>query len=340
MLRNHIAKIVLILALPGYAFAQDPQFSQFYAAPLYLNPAFAGSTELARVGANYRNQWPSLSASFVTYSAYFDYFFEDYNSGVGLLFMSDKEGLAGLQSHSVALQYAYQFRIAENIVVRPGLEASFGTRNIDFNNLVFGDQINIGGQFKPVTDELFNSDWRNSYFDIGAGALVYSRQFWVGFSAFHLLEPNQSFLDESSPLPRKYSAHLGYKILLPTKTDLSLPSGFREVSLTPTAQYKFQGPFSQLDMGMYFTYEPVVFGMWYRGLPFKPVNDIPNNESLVVLVGVSTNGLNIGYSFDYTLSNLSIASGGAHEISIRYEFFLGDPRKPPRNVREIPCPRF
>src|SRR5687768_15296278 len=75
--------LLLILLTEGTVTAQDPQFSQFYAAPLYLNPAFAGSTNQARAGVNFRNQWPAIDASFTTLSAYFDYFIEDKNSGVG-----------------------------------------------------------------------------------------------------------------------------------------------------------------------------------------------------------------------------------------------------------------
>ncbi len=334
------AIIVLILAVPVISSGQDPQFSQFYAAPLYLNPAFAGSTGLARAGLNYRNQWPSINASFVTYSAFFDYFFEGVNSGVGILFMSDKEGLAGLNTNYIALQYAYEFRITENLVVRPGLEGSYTISNLDFGNLVFGDQINYQGIFKPVTDEMFNSDFRNNYFDVSSGVLVYSRNLWVGFSAHHLLQPNQSFLEENSRLPIKYSVHAGYKILLPTARNLSYSKGYRDVSLTPTLQYKQQGQFSQVDAGLYFTYEPVVFGMSYRGIPVKMVDGYPNNESVIFLAGITTNGLSIGYSYDYTISGLTARTGGAHEVSIRYEFFLGNPRKPPKNVRQLPCPKF
>ena len=75
--------------------AQDPQFSQFYAAPLYLNPAFAGSTGQARVGMNYRNQWPAIDANFNTISAYADFYLEDINSGVGALITRDREGVLG-----------------------------------------------------------------------------------------------------------------------------------------------------------------------------------------------------------------------------------------------------
>src|SRR5215207_4039322 len=88
---------VLVLMVDSTVTAQDPQFSQFYAAPLYLNPAMAGATGQARAGINYRNQWPAIDANFTTMSAYFDYFIEDYNSSVGMIITRDKEGLAGLQ---------------------------------------------------------------------------------------------------------------------------------------------------------------------------------------------------------------------------------------------------
>src|SRR5215211_467009 len=98
MYRITLVLCVLMLGLDGAVTAQDPQFSQFYAAPLYLNPALAGSTGQARAGINFRNQWPAIDANFTTLSAYFDYFIEDYRSAVGLIVTRDKEGLAGLRS--------------------------------------------------------------------------------------------------------------------------------------------------------------------------------------------------------------------------------------------------
>src|SRR5215475_728917 len=98
MNRIPLIVLVLMLGIVGAVTAQDPQFSQFYAAPLYLNPAMAGSTGQARAGINYRNQWPAIDANFTTMSAYFDYYIEDKNSGVGVLLTRDQEGLAGLRS--------------------------------------------------------------------------------------------------------------------------------------------------------------------------------------------------------------------------------------------------
>ena len=98
--------------------AQDPQFSQFYAAPLYINPAFTGASEYTRLGVNYRNQWPNLQSSFTTFSFYADHFLYKYNSGIGMIITSDTEGQAGLKSTNIGLSYAYQLKISDNLVFR------------------------------------------------------------------------------------------------------------------------------------------------------------------------------------------------------------------------------
>ena len=64
--------VLFIFIFPKILFGQDPGFSQFFANPLYLNPAFTGTTELPRAVINYRNQWPQKGATFTTYSLSYD----------------------------------------------------------------------------------------------------------------------------------------------------------------------------------------------------------------------------------------------------------------------------
>ena len=329
-----------ILILYNDANAQDPQFSQFYAAPLYLNPAFAGSTGCGRAGLNYRNQWPSIDASFTTVSAYADYFFDEYNSGLGFIVTQDQEGLAGLKSTTLGLQYAYHIQLTDRIAFRPGFEASYVFEDLDFGKLFFGDQF-TGSDFTGTTGETFNSDFKANYFDLAAGGLFFTENFWLGASVHHIAQPNQSLTEGQSTLDRKYSFHAGYKIKLPilALTDDITPRR-KERSITPTAQYKAQGNFDQLDLGVHATFEPIVFGINYRGLPVKKFEGFSNNESLVLLLGVKTNGFNIGYSYDLTISDLGTSSGGAHEFTLSYNFCFRDPRKPAKNVMQIPCPSF
>lgn len=337
--------IALSLAPISWAFGQDPQYSQYYAAPLYLNPALAGAELMGRVGFNYRNQWPSIEAQFTTFSAYYDTYLPEYNSGIGVHVMQDSEGASKLRSTSVSAMYSYELRLAEKLYFRPGFQASYIRREIGFyENLVFANQINpldptgpllpgaaIPGLGDPV-----------GLFSLSAGGLLFTNNAWIGFSAHHLNQPNQSFVDGLSPLPRKLSLHAGYRISLGQG---SMRRDFTHLSkqryLTPTINYKRQGPFEQLDFGAYFYVEPILFGLWYRGLPYKPVEVQSNRDAIVVMVGVNLlSGLSIGYSFDYTVSQLGIQSGGAHELSLSWTIPSLNQGKPLGRDTILPCPKF
>jgi len=346
-MRYGLGTVILVFSLliSGVVKSQDPQFSQFYAAQLYLNPAFTGSTQISRAGINYRNQWPSLEASYITYMASFDHFFIGANSGVGLLITSDRESLAGLRNQGISAMYAYQLPVSNRWTIRAGFQAGYYFRDLDFSKLTFGDQFDDSGQISDVTGEVFDTDWNINYLDLSTGFLFYNRNLWLGLAVHHLTKPNLSFFNESQGLedrlPRKYSIHAGYKINLKQGFENQI-GGTRQkdMNLYPAMNYRLQGEYMQFDVGAYFNYSSLNVGIWYRGIPFRSVNNINNNESIVFSIGLSTGGLNIGYSFDYTLSALGIKSGGAHELSISYQFFIGDPRKPPRSMREIPCPRI
>ncbi len=333
-------EVLILLVLMGSLFyenvlmAQDPQFSQYYAAPLYLNPGLVGINQKGRAGINYRSQWPNIDASFETFSAYMDYHFEDYYSSVGVLFTSDREGLVGLRSTTIGLQYAYQLNLNDDWIFRPGVQFSYYFRDINFDKLTFGDQFNNTGIINPSTAEKFNTGLNARFFDLSFGGILYNPSVWFGVAIHHITEPNQSIVDGNSPLPRRVSFHGGYRI--PLRPEIN--TNARDHSITPTFNYRLQGDFDQLDVGAYFTLEPLLLGLWYRGLPIKSLDGISNNEAIILMIGLEKNRTTFGYSFDYTLSSLGIGTGGAHEISIAYTFSLADPRKPSRDVRQLKCP--
>lgn len=331
---------VVLVSIYNKVEAQDPQFSQYYAAPLYLNPALAGINQIGRAGINYRNQWPSIDANFETFSAYIDNNFDEYNSSVGFIVTTDREGLVGLRSTEVGLQYSYQMLLNYKWAFRPAFQVSYTSRDLNFDKLVFGDQLNSNGLINPNSAEQFNTGLSVNYFDFALGGIAYSKNIWIGVSAHHIREPNQSFIDGASPLPRKVSIHGGYRIPIRAGSyGKGETSRGKERTLSPTFNYRSQGNFDQLDLGLYFTVEPVIFGLWYRGIPVKSTDaGGTNSESIIFMTGLTKDRLTIGYSFDYTLSELGISSGGAHEVSLIYVFRLGSKRKPSRDVRELKCP--
>lgn len=348
MLRTPLLLVFFAIAFLSFStgtFAQDPQYSQYYAAPLYLNPAMAGGELTGRVGFNYRNQWPSIDAQFTTFSAYYDTYLSDYNSGIGIHVMQDTEGAAKLRSTSISALYSYELKIGENAFFRPGFQASYIRREIGFyENLVFANQINPSDPFGPL---LPGSDIDGlgdpvGMLSLSVGGIFFTKNLWAGFAAHHVNEPNQSFIDGASPLPMKLSFHAGYRIDL---GEGSMRNDFthmrKQRAFTPTINYKRQGPFEQLDVGAYFTIEPIVFGLWYRGLPYKPVEQQSNRDAIVMMFGVNLlSGLNIGYSFDYTVSQLGIQSGGAHELSLSWTLPNDNQGKPSRRDTVLPCPKF
>ena len=349
MNRVYLICLGLMLLCEVTVTAQDPQFSQFYAAPLYLNPALAGSTGQARAGLNYRNQWPAIDANFTTTSLFFDYYIADKKSGIGAILTQDREGLAGLRSLSLSLQYSYELKINSKLGFRPGFQAAIYNRDINFSKLIFGDQYDPAtGQLKPgfTSADQINTGMSKTYVDLSAGGVFFTKVAWLGVSANHLTRPNQSLIGERSPLPTKLSVHGGFKYFLRPGSIVGKGTGARnaERSIAPAVQYRHQGQFDQMDVGLYFTFEPIVLGTWYRGIPFKPVNGFVNNESIVFLVGFTQLGakdaINIGYSYDYTISKLGPGSGGAHEVSLVYTWPMRNPRKPAPDKMIIPCPNF
>jgi len=334
MVRKRI--LIICLVVIGFpCFAQDLQFSQFYASPLYLNPAFAGSSELTRVGVNFRNQWPGLDRSFVSYSAYLDHFIAGKNSGVGIVVNGSRESLSNLQSMELGLLYSYRLRLGQSSYLHFGAQGSFVSRSANFEEVVFSSQLNIDrGTIDGGNGVWVPEDSNKRFADFNAGLLYYQDRFWLGASAHHLTQPNISYLgNDLNKLPIKYSLHGGIQF--------KLPSGFindyfnnsrQERTFSIAFNYKQQGIFNQLDFGTELYFEPLILGLWYRGIPTK--NMLPNNEALIAVLGFSLlSGLDIGYSYDYTLSNLGWRnSGGAHEISMRYSFNFGDPEGKSRSI--------
>jgi len=325
-----------LVGVTGYA--QDPEFSQYYSAPLYLNPAFSGTSTDHRLIANHRNQWPNVSNGFVTYAFSYDYNYSDINSGLGLMVVTDRAGSANLRSTTLNFQYAYKVNLNDKWMLSSGLNFGVGFRNIDFNKLVFGDQLAFDTDSNaPTDDPIYSNIGSSTYFDFGAGILAYNRKFWLGFSAAHLNRPNRSLLGEEAQIPIKTTFHGGVRIPLyhgPFKKD-------RIAAVAPSFIYRQQGQFDQLDLGAYFLYDPVVVGLWYRGIPIKQnVRDNVSQDAVVIIIGFQLSKVELSYSYDLTVSELGPIAGGAHEIALKYKLDVNTSLKSKKREKYIPCPTF
>jgi type IX secretion system PorP/SprF family membrane protein len=324
---KYIILISLIVSVD--TFGQDPTFSQFYANPLYLSPSFAGATEEYRLSMNYRNQWPSIPGVFHTYSIGFDKAMPNFNSGIGVLATYDVAGSGDLSTTNIGLLYSYDFNINKEWHIRPGVNFKFYYLGLNIYKLVFNSQITGSGTTPPVSPPPFD---KVADVDFAASALVYNDKIWGGFTFDHLLTPKQSFYGDNSKLPVKFNLYGGIRIIGQTRLRRKMME-----ALSVAVNFQTQGRFYQTDIGVYYYKSPLVFGLWYRGIPFMTSQA---GDAMIGLVGIKTKNLQIGYSYDFTISNLISSTGGAHELSLVYEFTsftLGSTHK---RIRAIPCPEF
>ncbi len=147
--------------------AQDPQFTQFYAAPQYLNPAYTGLTMEHRFVANYRNQWPGIRKTYQTAMAAYDYNISNVSSGIGIFVMQDVAGTAGVKHMQSGLSYAYRFTIKKTNELRAGVSVSYNQKSLGFNKLLFNDQL-VTGSGTSLDGTTYG---QKNFVDIGAGLL-------------------------------------------------------------------------------------------------------------------------------------------------------------------------
>ena len=312
---------------------QDPQFSQFYAAPQYLNPALTGNTHQDRIAVNYRLQWPGVQPGYETYMAAFDHRFSTVNAGIGGMVLHDKAGTSGLSFTTVGMSYSYEARINYKRGIRGGLRIGYTMRGTDPGGYLFADQVIRDNAAQTVEANLIE---RINYLDMAGGLMYHSENFWAGVSVNHLNKPNQSLMTGGDArLERRASMHMGYRFAIDgQRLDRS------DTRMTLATHYKMQGKWDQLDLGGYIDHNQLTGGIWYRGLPiFKAYErGYSNSEAIVLMVGYQTeNQMRFVYSYDITISKLTMRSGGAHEISLIYEW----PRRPKnKKYRVVPCPKF
>jgi len=323
MRSRHLILIVSLITAYFSSSAQDVGYSQYFANPVYLNPALAGSKICPRVTLNYRNQWPAISKGYISYSAAWDQHFDVISGGVAIL--ANDDAMAGLNMLSGSVVYSYRLRMAHDLTLNAALQAGYFQYRLDWDKLIFEDQIISGEPTKETRpDNLSVGD-----VDFAAGLLLgYNERVYLGGAVHHITMPDVSFYSENNnKLDMKITIHAG---ALYDQKEGFKGGDIEDLSFSPNIVYIQQGNFHQLNTGMYVNFYPFVSGLWFR-------HNFENPDALILLLGFQQPQFKIGYSFDFTLSKLSLKSGGAHEVSFAWQ--LPCPKKEFK-YKAIKCPSF
>lgn len=316
--------------------AQDPHFSQFFASPLTLNPAFTGKFDgQLRLAANHRDQWPSIPKAYVTTSASVDFSIlknripDGDVFGIGIAGLSDQSADAALKLNYGSVALSYHKSLDENgyNTIGAGFQATYSSAILDFSKLTFEDQLTQNG-FTGTTSETLNNGSNQNYVDINAG-LLYSgssngtNNYYLGASVYHINRPNLSFIDKVWNLSPRFTIHGGGSF--PVTESLSVNT---------SAIYQVQNKANEILIGAALSASlngdrenpsAVYVGSWIRF-----------NDAIIPYVGIEIGGLRIGASYDINTSSLKAAtlSRGGSEFSLIYI------KKTSQNGGGIPCPKF
>lgn len=338
MMKKFLLPMIVLLFVTAQVQAQDPHFSQYYANALYLNPAMAGSNIGPRVILNYRNQWPSIPGTFVTYTASYDQYFDKLSGGIGVQLLADRSGEAIFKHNMASFMYSNNLNLNRDWSLKTGFQAAYIQKSINWANLVFPDQLDARlGIFRQTSEPLPSNGVTNAnYFDFSAGMVIFNDQFYAGVAAHHLTQPNESLIPDSDPdanLPMKITAHVGGNIVVKE-------GNYRQPStiISPNVIFQLQGTFNTVNAGFYANRGPVTGGVWYRysGLGSSIGG---TSDAFAVLAGVQQGIFRFGYSYDITTSKLRDATTGSHEISVQL-LFEEDKRARKKPIKKIQCPAF
>ncbi len=314
--KNIIAGLFILFSI--HASGQDLHFSQYFNAPLLVNPANTGFNPdySYRIGGNYRTQWANLGTAYNTMSIWGDAKvlenrFENGWLGVGGSIIKDVAGSGSLSSTGAYGSIAYHQMLGYNSLLSAGFTLGFVQKRIDISKLNFDSQWN--GTFFDITipsNEPFAYN-QVGYLDLNMGlnyAYFASDNVYVnaGISLMHVNRPQESFFSSSvidNRLNRRYTGFLNASLkidnlwIVNPNIYVSKMGASWETVLGFNANRNLSGD----------GYQQLIVGLYYR-----------NHDALIPMVGYQLNDLKFTFNYDATVSSLGNLNGtrGAYEMSV------------------------
>lgn len=293
-------KTISTLILAGaslFAIGQQMTFnSQYMVNPYLLNPGAAGTFDYMPISTSFRQQWAGFKEAPKTQvlSAHGSI---GETMGVGGILYNDVTG--PLRNIGFQGTYAYRFQVDEESYVSLGLSLALSQYFLDGTSFVLNDQVD--GTLNGVQQKSFNPD-------ANFGAYYYGENYFAGLVASQLFEYKFKFgddIEQTNRQVRHYFLHGGYRFEMGT-----------DFMLEPSTLLKFvPGTPMQFDLNSRLFYKQ---NLW-AGVSYR------NQDAVVGMFGVKRDQFVLGYSYDFTTSNLRNYSGGTHEIYLEYQLKKSDP---------------
>lgn len=293
--------VLMFTAIVSFA-QQDAQFTQYMYNTININPAYAGSRGALSIFALHRTQWVGLDGAPVTNAVSVNTPLNGSNLGLGVSVINDKIGPT--TENTISADLSYTVPTSEIFKLSFGIKATANFFNLDVNRL------------NPVDDDPSLHDFNNKFTpNIGAGVYLHSDKAYIGFSVPNFIESKRYDDNEVAIFKEK----INYYLIAGYVFDLNNSIKFKPAVLAKIVE----GAPLQVDVSGNFMFnDKFVVGIAYRW-----------SAAVSAMVGFQvSNGMYIGYGYDYETTNLNNYNSGSHEIFLRYEIF--------KNNGKIITPRF
>ncbi|MFP4655232.1 MAG: type IX secretion system membrane protein PorP/SprF [Methanohalobium sp.] len=301
MIKNKTLIVILLLLFVGVnkALSQnEPMFTQYMFNTLWVNPAYAGTREALNINAMTRLQWVGLDGAPKTYSAAMHTPISNKKVGLGLTVVNDIFG--PIKNTYATGNYAYRVTLNEQLTLSMGIKGGINSYYANFQDLKLLDR----------DDPQFETNEKQINPNLGFGFYLYSKDFYVGFSAPRLLETsldgNYSHNDFKS---RNHYYFIGGFIWELDSKWLFKPSLFTSIVADAPMAY---------NLSFQFLYDERI---WIGGM-FRP------GDALGAFFNIKVSDrLTVGYGYDYTFTEIANTTIGTHEIMFSFDFIEFKPGK-------------
>lgn len=293
---------LLFTGLNSQAQSIDP--TQNYSNPLATMPTLTGWHGGLGAFAGYRNQWPGIPATQVSYNLGFDEYFDKIKSGIGINLRHERVGTGIQNQNHIDLHWSPKIVLGDHTYLSPVLTLNYFQLAIDWTQTI-GQPTGSGPVIFNMNDLPTTTDI--SRFTFGMGAALMRRGLIVSAYSRYINEPDISFFTNTEArLPRIWQVNVAQR--------LNLGENW---AVTPTVGFQAQGEFTTLDLGGNVQFKGFIAGAMYRW----------NDLAAFALGYEFFETMRITYSYDMTTSSLGTQDLYSHELTMRVLIFQNKNRK-------------
>ena len=304
-----ILTVIFILSALVPAHSQsDAQFTQYYEAPTYYNPAAVGQTDFIKIRGGGRLQWLGITNAPKSFLITADSPFKVFGKRIGAGVVLFQESIGLYRTMNLDAQLGYKFK-------KFGGEFTVGVTIGMYDQSFKGSEVFLPDDddyHQGSDDGIPTQDLHGTAFDVGAGIWFTHKYFWGGLSCTHITSPsiklNSDAGDASSN--RDYEFNVGRTLYFMAGSNIPVKNTLFEV--IPSILVKSDFTFITGELTARLRYNKFLqFGVGYRW-----------DDAVMAMIGAEFKNFYVGYSYDYPTSAISKASSGSHEVFVGYQLKL------------------